>query len=142
MRNFKVFAVVALLAVVTLVAASWKTLYIANETLVVNDTVAKVWVGKTYPAKMFTDSLTFYIEGVDSIAVDVKLLTYTATGAAGDTVTVDDKAVGEKYVVKTIANATIPHEIFSFKPLISITNSASVKTKPVAFKTLIIYKEQ
>jgi hypothetical protein len=144
MRKLTV-AVVLILATLTLAFAyNWKTVYIANETMVVNDTLAKVWIGKTYPAKLKAipqDSVTFYIEGSDSISVAVKLLTYTVTGTPSDTITVGTKALGESYTTVNINEATIPSYIFTVKPLITITNSAAVKTKPIAFKTVMIYKE-
>lgn len=141
----KAIIVIALLATMLAMAASWKTVTIANETIVVSDTLSKVWLGKVTPAKFYVfpgDSITFYVEGSDSAAVDVKLLTYTVTGGLADTITVAEKAVGDKFTTVTVSTATIPSYVFNMRPIVTVSNSATVKTKPINFKTIIIYKEQ
>lgn len=144
MRKILVLLIAITAVVAVAFAYDWKTVYIANESLVVNDTLAKTWTGKTYPAKLFAasaDSIAFYIESHDSIAMTVKLLTYTVTGALSDTITVGTKALGTTRMVVKKVESIVPMEIFAIKPLISITNSTAVKTKPINFKTVLIYKE-
>jgi len=144
MRTIKYLIVAMLLFVATAMsAANWKGLHFATGSLTV-DTVAKVWTGTLYPCKFDladTDSLTFYVEASDSAAVVVKLLTYTITGILADTITVGTKTAGTKYKVVKVPYKTIPSHVFTFKALLSITNSYAVKTTPLLFRSVLIYKE-